>query len=59
MDRQLDIDEPLGQYYENCDGQYTHGQTAGTRATMVSILMDRHSIQSKALDNILTLSNKL
>ena len=26
MDRPLDIDEPLGQYYESRDGQYTHGQ---------------------------------
>ena len=45
MDRPLDIDEPLGQYYESRDGQYTHGQAIGhrriTRAVTTNILMDR------------------
>ena len=40
MDRPLDIDEPLGQYYESRDGQYTHGQTVGHRRAARSVLRE-------------------
>ena len=38
MDRQVDIDKPLGQYYEGRDGQYTHGQTDGHRRGAMSVI---------------------